>query len=125
MSAKIVTLDELRQHTTKASMWVLIDGKVYDATNFLDEHPGGDEVILSESGKDGTEAFEDVGHSDEARAMLPGMLVGELEKGSLPNVRSNGSSGAVNSAVQSSSNVAYFIPLAGLVAYFAWRFYGA
>lgn len=36
-----------------------------------------------DSGKDGTEAFEDVGHSDEARAMLPGMLVGELEKGSV------------------------------------------
>jgi hypothetical protein len=31
-------------------------------------------------GKDGTEAFEDVGHSDEARALLPGLLVGEFEK---------------------------------------------
>jgi hypothetical protein len=33
------------------------------------------------SGKDATEAFEDVGHSDEARALLPGMQVGEFEKG--------------------------------------------
>lgn len=32
-------------------------------------------------GKDATEAFEDVGHSDEARALLPGMQVGEFEKG--------------------------------------------
>jgi hypothetical protein len=32
------------------------------------------------SGKDATEAFEDVGHSDEARGFLPGMLVGEFEK---------------------------------------------
>ena len=32
-------------------------------------------------GKDATEAFEDVGHSDEARALLPGMLIGEFEKG--------------------------------------------
>ncbi len=32
-------------------------------------------------GKDATEAFEDVGHSDEARALLPDMLVGEFEKG--------------------------------------------
>jgi cytochrome b involved in lipid metabolism len=31
------------------------------------------------AGKDGTEAFEDVGHSDEARALLPAMLVGTLE----------------------------------------------
>jgi len=64
------------------------------------QHPGGDEVILSEAGeylsytrprncspsilalgKDATEAFEDVGHSDEARALLPGLQVGEFEKG--------------------------------------------
>ena len=49
----------------------------------MDEHPGGDEVILAEAGQDATEAFEDVGHSDEARALLPGMLVGEFEKNSV------------------------------------------
>lgn len=31
-------------------------------------------------GKDATEAFEDVGHSDEARALLPDMLVGDFEQ---------------------------------------------
>ena len=31
-------------------------------------------------GKDATEAFEDVGHSDEARALLTDMFVGEFEK---------------------------------------------
>jgi len=34
------------------------------------------------SGTDATEAFEDVGHSDEARALLPGMLVGDFDKSS-------------------------------------------
>jgi cytochrome b involved in lipid metabolism len=33
------------------------------------------------TGKDGTDAFEDVGHSDEARALLPKMLVGTIEDG--------------------------------------------
>lgn len=33
----------------------------------------------SRSGRDATEAFEDVGHSDEARAMLPKMLLGEFK----------------------------------------------
>ena len=60
------------------------------------QHPGGDEVILAEAGtspmsyllssshhgtvaRDATEAFEDVGHSDEARALLKDMLVGDFE----------------------------------------------
>ena len=68
------------------------------------QHPGGDEVILAEAGtsifplsdelcvqaklvtlfrigKDATEAFEDVGHSDEARDLLKDMLVGDFEGG--------------------------------------------
>ncbi len=32
------------------------------------------------SAKDATEAFEDVGHSDEARALLKDLYVGEFEK---------------------------------------------
>jgi cytochrome b involved in lipid metabolism len=47
---------------------------------------------LPAKGKDATEAFEDVGHSDEARALLPGMKIGEFEKGAnvsptLPSLR--------------------------------------
>lgn len=42
------------------------------------QHPGGDEVLLEEAGRDSTEAFEDVGHSDEARAMLDKMLLGDF-----------------------------------------------
>lgn len=34
-------------------------------------------------GQDATEAFEDVGHSDEARALLPGMFIGDFEEGSV------------------------------------------
>jgi len=32
------------------------------------------------SGQDATEAFEDVGHSDEAREILNGLLVGTLKR---------------------------------------------
>jgi hypothetical protein len=34
---------------------------------------------LARTGQDATEAFEDVGHSDEARALLPGMFIGDFE----------------------------------------------
>jgi hypothetical protein len=41
---------------------------------------GGEEVLLDVGGQDATEAFEDVGHSDEAREILQGLLVGNLKR---------------------------------------------
>ncbi|KAG2369759.1 cytochrome b5 [Suillus spraguei] len=125
--AKVVTYEELKAHSTKDSFYVLIHGEVYDVTNFMDEHPGGDDVILAEAGKDATQAFEDVGHSDEARDLLPPLLVGKFEKDGSENRRyqTPGASPAVSNAVERGSNLMYFIPLSLLGAYFAWRFYGA
>lgn len=79
----------------------LFDHLVYDVSKFMDEHPGGDEVLLSEAGRDGSDAFEDVGHSDDARALLPGMLKGELEGAEQTKSTSN-SAPKVNQAVQES-----------------------
>jgi cytochrome b involved in lipid metabolism len=42
---------------------------------------GGEEVLLDVGGQDATEAFEDVGHSDEAREILHGLLIGNLKRG--------------------------------------------
>jgi Cytochrome b5-like Heme/Steroid binding domain len=41
---------------------------------------GGEEVLLDVGGQDATEAFEDVGHSDEAREILDGLKVGKLKR---------------------------------------------
>jgi len=126
MAGKIVTLEELRANKTKESMYVLLHGKVYNVTKFLDEHPGGDEVILAEGGQDATEAFEDVGHSDEARALLPDMLIGDFEPGSNLKLKSGAAAAQesrVGGAVEQGSNMMYFVPLSLLAAYFAWRYY--
>ncbi|CAJ0949482.1 unnamed protein product, partial [Mesorhabditis belari] len=65
-----ITLNEVAEHSTEASIWVIIEGKVYDLTLFLDEHPGGRDVLLEQAGKDATEAFKDVGHSGDAKEMM-------------------------------------------------------
>ena len=41
---------------------------------------GGEEVLLDVAGQDATEAFEDVGHSDEARETLAKLEVGTLKR---------------------------------------------
>ena len=54
---KQITWDELRAHNTRKSCWVVIDGNVYDISNWLHKHPGGDVVILSMSSEDCTDIF--------------------------------------------------------------------
>ncbi|KAI0677091.1 cytochrome b5 [Trametes maxima] len=130
MAAKTVTFAELKAHNNKDSLYILLHEKVYDVTKFIDEHPGGDEVILAEASRDATEAFEDVGHSDEARALLKDMLVGDFEKTDElktkgPSSSSSSHGSAVNTAVEQGSNLMYFVPLGVLGAYFAWRYYSS
>ncbi|KAJ7432317.1 cytochrome b5-like heme/steroid binding domain-containing protein [Mycena galericulata] len=125
--AKIVTLAELRANNTKDKLYVLLHEKVYDVTKFLDEHPGGDEVILAEASQDATEAFEDVGHSDEARELLPGFYVGEFEKNSELKLKSGAAAAQASrvsaAAVEQGSNLMYWAPLGLLAAWFGYRFY--
>ncbi|KAG2376903.1 Cytochrome b5 isoform [Vigna angularis] len=52
---------------------------VYDVTQYLDDHPGGDDVILAATGKDATEDFEDAGHSKSARELMEQYCIGELD----------------------------------------------
>ncbi|KAJ2150987.1 hypothetical protein GGH15_006381, partial [Coemansia sp. RSA 562] len=73
------TAAEIAKHNTREDVWILIHDKVYDVTKFLDEHPGGEEVILENAGKDSTSDFEDIGHSEDARDMLSQYYIGDLE----------------------------------------------
>lgn len=47
--------------------------------------------MLDVAGQDATEAFEDVGHSDEARETLDQLIVGDLKRkvGALPQIPSH------------------------------------
>lgn len=71
-------LSEIEEQNTFKSTWIIINNKVYDVTKFLEEHPGGEEVLREQAGGDATESFEDVGHSSDAREMAGDMLIGEL-----------------------------------------------
>ena len=57
---------------------MIIGGKVIDVSKYLEDHPGGEEVLLDRVGQDATEDFEDVGHSQDARKQLATFEVGEL-----------------------------------------------
>ncbi|XP_022097650.1 cytochrome b5-like isoform X2 [Acanthaster planci] len=75
---KVYTLEEVNKNKTSQSIWVVIHNKVYDVTKFLDDHPGGEEVLLEQGGANATESFEDVGHSSDARELMKDYLIGDL-----------------------------------------------
>ncbi|EFJ43675.1 nitrate reductase [Volvox carteri f. nagariensis] len=71
------TMEEVAAHNTEESCWFVHGGKVYDATPYLDEHPGGAESILIVAGADATDEFNSI-HSSKAKAMLAQYYIGDL-----------------------------------------------
>ncbi|XP_058221178.1 cytochrome b5-like [Rhododendron vialii] len=76
---RIFTLSQVAQHKSKKDCWFVINGRVVDVTKFLEEHPGGEEVLIESAGKDATKEFDEIGHSKAAKEMLLKYQVGVLQ----------------------------------------------
>lgn len=44
------TMDEVRPHNKVKDCWMVYKRKVYNVTAFLDEHPGGEDVVMEVAG---------------------------------------------------------------------------
>ncbi|VVC93411.1 unnamed protein product [Leptidea sinapis] len=81
---RIITLNEVAKHKNQSSVWIIIHDSVYDVTSYLEEHPGGSDILLEVAGKDGTQGFEDIAHSDDARELLKKYKVGVIDPTEIP-----------------------------------------
>lgn len=79
-------MQEASEHNSAGDCWVVIAGKVYDVSSYLEDHPGGDDVLLEVTGKDATDEFEDAGHSKSARELMESFFVGELDTSDIPQL---------------------------------------
>ncbi|KAJ5669557.1 hypothetical protein N7462_010627 [Penicillium macrosclerotiorum] len=125
--SKEFTLKEVAGHNTKKDLYMVIHDKVYDCTSFVDEHPGGEEVLLDVAGQDGSEAFEDVGHSDEAREILDGLLVGSVKRmpgDPEPKPQHSASAASASSSSSGGFGVGLYavILIGGAIAYGAYNY---
>lgn len=87
------TRTEVESHNTKKSCYVTIGTKVFDVTDFLDDHPGGGDLILEYAGKDIEDILKDAvshTHSEAAYDVLDDSLVGFVVDGKLANGNGNG-----------------------------------
>ena len=71
-------LSEIKLHNKITSCWIILNDRVYDITEYLDEHPGGQHILLKYAGKDATEAFNQVGHTSKAYNELDKFIIGRV-----------------------------------------------
>ena len=69
--------DEVAEHNSTSSCWLVIDNLVYDVTNF--HHPGGNDRLFDLAGTDVTQNFMAIGHSMAAHRQLRRLLIGRLQ----------------------------------------------
>ncbi|EDP44718.1 hypothetical protein MGL_1200 [Malassezia globosa CBS 7966] len=77
MSTKI-TMEEVKKHASADSAWVVIQGGVYDVTDWLDDHPGGRKILLKNAGTDATDKFMNYHPDHVLRDIAPKFKIGVL-----------------------------------------------
>ncbi|KAL0117424.1 hypothetical protein PUN28_010334 [Cardiocondyla obscurior] len=78
MEKRIFTRSEVEKTQDQDKVLFILHDKVYNVRGFLNEHPGGEEILLEHKGQDASEDFDDVGHSKDAMELMKTYLVGEL-----------------------------------------------
>jgi sulfite reductase (NADPH) flavoprotein alpha-component len=80
------------QNTPEAGYWIVVSGKVYDITEFLYQHVGGQRILIHYTGMDATSAYQGVLHhvNSEVDAQL-----GMYELGNMRRLQFNGAWGVI------------------------------
>jgi hypothetical protein len=71
------TADQVAQHNSASDCYIIINGKVYDARSYINQHPGGMEAIVSGCGTDATDMFAQI-HSQSVYSILSPFYVGDF-----------------------------------------------
>ena len=78
---RVYTQEEVESHNTEDDLWIVVNDKVYDCTEYLELHPGGVDSITINAGADATEDFVAI-HSMKATKMLEKFCIGTLDTSS-------------------------------------------
>jgi len=80
----VITAEEVAEHCTRDSLWMIVKDNVYDITPYVSSHPGGERALLKFAGKDGTENVQF--HSNKMLDILDShYFIGRLYKEEKPS----------------------------------------
>ncbi len=74
---KEYTRADVAQHNSQKDVWIVVKGKVYDVTPYVEEHPGG-LAILRNAGGNATEGFHGPQHPPRVFDIIDDFLIGKL-----------------------------------------------
>jgi len=74
----VFTRDEIARHNTKDDLWIIVDNKVYDITNYVDIHQGGTEALVRVGGGEATKQIEGPQHPGTVKTLLERFLIGKV-----------------------------------------------
>jgi cytochrome b involved in lipid metabolism len=78
-NSSALTMDQVKKNNTASRCWSVINGNVYNLTNWISSHPGGKDAITRLCGTDGTKVFSNQHQGDpQAESRLSGFLLGKL-----------------------------------------------
>jgi L-lactate dehydrogenase (cytochrome) len=69
MATTPMTMADVAKHNTASDCYFVVEGKVFDCTEWLADHPGGKAIIMGVAGKDATKQFNAL-HSKRTKKKL-------------------------------------------------------
>ncbi|KAJ9050764.1 hypothetical protein DSO57_1011451 [Entomophthora muscae] len=82
MVMKTYSIGDVAAHNTEQDCWIIVQGKVYDMTPFLDEHPGGKKIVLKVAGQDATKQFDNFHNQAILDKYTPKLCIGKIGESS-------------------------------------------
>ena len=86
------TMEEVAKHNKKGDVWVVLNGRVLNVSNFLSQHPGGELAILTFAGKDATAEFDMIHPPDVVEKYAPDAIIGVVGSGKAKKVKGSSKS---------------------------------
>lgn len=74
------TAAEITGHNQPNDCWLIINDKAYNVTDYINSHPGGMENITNYCGRESTDLYASIPHSQRAYSLLDNYFVGNLKK---------------------------------------------
>ena len=73
------SVSEVARHCHPHDLWLIVDGKVYDVSEFVDEHPGGVDALLKRPGQDNTDGFHGPQHPEKVHQLIGEFYIGTVQ----------------------------------------------